>query len=232
MLHIKQLCDDVSMDAQGVLAVGKEKLHQLLAWIVAVDPAELERDVAVLRQNHGADADPEQLARVVFSRARWKATASGAAAGLPSTIATMLPAALADATVLYRAQANAAGRVALLYQPEFFREPEAGWELLVPIFGATSASEFLRDAGVLAGQTLSREAIRRYLSKETLNAFQRVMLRRFGVKVTQKMIITKSIPIVGAVIGGSWNYAEVTFVRNRVIRYFANQDLGSVESDT
>jgi hypothetical protein len=216
------------MDARGAFAVGKEKLHQLLAWIIAVDPSELERDVALLRAQHPSESDPERLASVVFSRARWKATATGAAAGLPSTVATMLPVALADATVLYRAQANAAGRVALLYQPGFFREPDAGWELLVPIFGASSASEFLRGAGVLAGQNLSREAIRSYLSKETLNTFQGVMLRRFGVKVTQKMIFTKSIPVVGAVIGGSWNFAEVTLVRNRVIRYFSNQDLGSV----
>jgi hypothetical protein len=210
------------------LDLGKQKLEELLTWIVEVDPDELSEDV----RGFGA-CDPrdsfalEERAHLAFSQLRWKATAVGAVAGMPGTVATMIPVALVEAGLFYRTQVKAAGRVALVYEPEFFSEPDAGWELLVPIFGARSVSDFLREVGVPPGEAPARSVIREHLSVETLSTLKRVMLRRFGIRVAQKMVITKTVPFVGAIIGGGWNYAEATLVRNRVVGYFAGRDLGS-----
>jgi hypothetical protein len=206
--------------------LGKQKLEQLLTWVVAVDPVELAEEVRGLGLRYPCEKpERDRLAQLVFTRARYKATFAGALAGLPGTVGSMIPAALLEAGVIYRTQVKAAGRVALIYEPSFFRESDASWELLVPIFGASTVSQFLREAGVAAGQMLTRELIREHLSKQTLATLKRVMLARFGIRVTQKMIITKSVPIVGALIGGTWNYAEVTLVRNRVLAYFAGREL-------
>jgi hypothetical protein len=208
------------------LELGKQKLEQLLTWVVAVDPVELGEDIRGLRPRQPYDkAERDRLSELVFSRARYKATFAGALAGMPSTVGSMIPAALLEAGVIYRTQVKAAGRVALIHEPDFFREPDAGWELLVPIFGASTVSQFLREAGVAAGQILTRDLIREHLSKQTLATLKRVMLARFGIRVTQKMIVTKTVPLVGALIGGTWNYVEVTIVKKRVLAYFAGREL-------
>lgn len=67
---------------------------------------------------------------------------------------------------------------------------------------------------------VTRVLIRKYLSKETLKQFQKIMLKYFGIKVTQKAVITKTLPIVGGLIGGTWNYIEVGQVQKRTIDYF------------
>lgn len=67
---------------------------------------------------------------------------------------------------------------------------------------------------------MTRAAIKKYLSKETLKAFQKILLKYFGIKVTQKGVITKTVPIVGGAIGGVWNYFEVTGIKKRTIQYF------------
>jgi len=77
---------------------------------------------------------------------------------------------------------------------------------------------------VLAGREATKQLIRKYLSKGALKTFQRVMLKIFGKKVLQQTLITKTVPIVGGVIGGSWNWIEMKLQGKRVIRYFAEAD--------
>ena len=48
------------------------------------------------------------------------------------------------------------------------------------------------------------------------------MLKYFGIKVTQKGIITKTVPVVGGVIGAGWNAVEVELMKRRVISYFSD----------
>lgn len=89
--------------------------------------------------------------------------------------------------------------------------------------GLNVGSQFLRELGIRGGMGVTRAAIKKYLSKETLKKFKKIMLKYFGKKVTQKGVITKTLPIVGGVIGGAWNYWEVTVIRKRTISYFEKQ---------
>jgi len=53
-----------------------------------------------------------------------------------------------------------------------------------------------------------------------LKAFQKIMLKYFGIKVTQKGVTTKTLPIVGGLIGGAWNYIEDGSIKRRITDYF------------
>lgn len=99
------------------------------------------------------------------------------------------------------------------------------WELLVPVLGITSGSQLLREFGIAGGQQLTKNMIRRYLAKDGLKQFQRLVLKLFGKKVLQRGLITKSVPIVGGAIGGTWNFVEVKIQGKRVIRYCSGEPL-------
>lgn len=201
-----------------------EALSKVLNWVVGVDSGEAIDQVKRLRERYPT-ANNEALAARLFAAARWKATGVGVVTGLPANPWVMVPAAVADLATVLRIETETVARVALIYDPAFFEQPDAAWELLVPVFGIDALSQFLRDVGVLGSMGVTRQLIRQHLSKETLRAFQKVMLKYFGIKVTQKGVISKSLPIVGAVIGGGWNFGEVTFLRNRTIAYFQNRPL-------
>lgn len=202
----------------------KDALSKALGWVVGIDSGEAIDHVKRLRERH-PEASNELLAAQLFGTARWKATSVGVLSGLPANPWVMVPAAVADLATVLRIETETVARVALIYDPAFFEQPDAAWELLVPVFGIDALSQFLRNLGVLGSMGLTRQLVRQYLSKETLRVFQKVMLKYFGVKVTQKSLISKTLPLVGAVIGGGWNFGEVTFLRRRTIAYFQDRPL-------
>ena len=73
---------------------------------------------------------------------------------------------------------------------------------------------------------VTRRSRRSGLSKETLTQFKRVMLKYFSMKVTQRAVITKTLPIIGGLIGGTWNYVELRVVGRRTYVYFAGKAAG------
>ena len=78
------------------------------------------------------------------------------------------------------------------------------WELLLLVFGLN-----LREIGVRGGMGVTRVLVKKYISKETIKQFQEIMLKNFRIKVTQKAVITKTLPNIGGFIVGIWNYIAV-----------------------
>jgi hypothetical protein len=72
--------------------------------------------------------------------------------------------------------------------------------------------------------------IRKYISRELLKAIIRFAARYLGLKLTQKAILTKAIPLVGGVIGATWNWIEVKRIGARGMKYYTDSDI-SVEPD-
>ncbi|WP_437812397.1 hypothetical protein [Sorangium sp. So ce1078] len=87
----------------------------------------------------------------------------------------------------------------------------------------------MRELTIRGGMGVSREAIKKVFTKETLRQFKRIMLKYFGLKVGQRSLIAKTLPVVGGVIGGAWNYNELRVVGDRVYAYFEGRELGSAE---
>lgn len=205
-------------------SVTDSKLVRLLEWVIDLEPRLIAHDASALKSRYPG-VNNEVLADHVFADARWKATASGALTGLPGNLLVAAPAALLDVTALLRLEAHAAARVACLYDPDFLQDEEAKWEVLVPVFGINVLSQIARQAGIQAGMAMSRKMLRKLVSKGSLSALKRILAQHFGARVSQRALITKTVPLVGALIGGAWNYGEVTLLRARCVRYFADQDL-------
>jgi hypothetical protein len=195
-------------------------LVKALEWVVDVDPAEMQWTVNQLREQRPG-LDPSGLARHIFSRARWKAAATGVATGLPANPWVMFPAAVADATAVLRIEAKAAAKTALIYDPRFFDDENARWELLVPLFGLHTTSQFLRELGILGSMGVTREVIRKAAASHGFCAVRNVAAKYLGVQLTQRAVVSKVLPVVGGAIGGAWNYAEVTLLGRRCINYFS-----------
>lgn len=196
-------------------------LMKALEWVVDIDPPAIAASVAAER-NKNLGISNKQLACKAFSKARWKATSTGVMTGLPANPWVAVPAATTDVAITLRTEVYAAARTAIIYDDTFFDDEDAKWELLIPVFGLNVGSQFAREIGIRGGMGVTRTAIRKYLSKETLKAFKKIMLKYFGIKVTQKGVITKTIPIIGGLIGGGWNYIEVGRIKSRTIAYFEN----------
>lgn len=151
--------------------------------------------------------------------------ATGIATGLPANPWIALPSAVFDVAATLKLEVLAAARVAIIYDADFFNNEDATWELLIPIFGLNIGSQALRELGVRGGMGLTRAGIKKYLSKETLKTFKKIMLKYFGIKVTQKGIITKMLPIAGGLIGGTWNYLEISGIKKRTLNYFEGKEI-------
>ena len=199
-------------------------LTKALEWVVEIDPPAIIASVKAEKEKYPNMTD-RKLAEKAFSSVRWKASSAGFITGLPSNPWTAVPAATTDVAITLRAEVAAVARVATIYDENFFDDEDAKWELLIPIFGINVTSQIVREFGIRGSMGVSRALIKKYLSKERLKKFKKIMLKYFGIKVTQKGVITKTLPIIGGLIGGTWNYVEVGAVRRRTIAYFEGHEI-------
>lgn len=206
------------------LSSESKALMKSLEWVIDIDPPAIIASVTADRKKR-PNVSNKKLAESAFSRARWKATAAGVVTGLPANPWVALPAATIDVAMTLKIEVIAAARVAVIYDPNFFDEDDSAWELLIPIFGINMGSQLLREAGIRGGMGITRAGIKKYLAKETLKQFKKFMLKYFGIKVTQKGIIIKTLPVVGGFIGGVWNYIEVSGIKKRTISYFEGREI-------
>ena len=102
-------------------------------------------------------------------------------------------------------------------------------ELLLPVLGGSVISQLGAEFGLKAAQTATREFVVRFINQRGLRVMNAVLTRVFGRRVTQRALITKTVPLVGCVIGGAWNAVEAEVIRNRTLRYLTDQSLDPVE---
>ncbi len=198
-------------------------LAKSLDWVLDIDPPAIITSVKSERES-SPYASNKALVDKVFSSAKWKATSTGFVTGLPANPWASVPISAVDVAATLRSEVSAVARAAVIYDEKFFDDLDAKWELLLPVFGLSLGSQFLREVGVRGGMEVTRVLIKQYLSKETLKQFKIIILKYFGIKVTEKAVITKTLPIVGGLIGSTWNYIEVNQVQKRTIDYFNARD--------
>ncbi len=76
--------------------------------------------------------------------------------------------------------------------------------------------------------TVTRNTIRSYISKGTLEAVQQFG-RSIGVKILQRTIIQYSIPVVSAAVGAGYNYATTRSIGAIAKAHFRQRDLAADE---
>ena len=194
---------------------------------MSFDVCKVRQEVMLLRRRF-PDATSYELAEQAFSDVRLRVTAAGAAMGLAANPLLSLAGALADLSVTTRAQLFAAACAAELLIPGFLDSDTARYELLVPVLGSSVISQLAVEFGLKAAKTATREVVVRLINQRSLRLINAVITKVFGRRVTQRAVITKTIPIVGCLIGGVWNAMEVEVIRSRTLRYLTNQFMDPV----
>ena len=75
------------------------------------------------------------------------------------------------------------------------------------------------------GQKITQELIRRYLSEGLMKSVTRLASRYLFVHVTEKAIVSKTVPLIGAGIGAGWNWLEVKAVGRRAMHYYQHKGI-------
>jgi hypothetical protein len=168
---------------------------------------------------------PAELAESAIRVARrWGAT-MGAATGAVASPITMLPAAAADALAMLRIEAKLAGVIAALLDPASLLDEVAFRHDVAVVVFPGAVSQALRKLGVRLGEHATKQLIRRYASAAVIKQTAEQVSRTLGVKLTQKAVATKAVPVVGAGIGAVWNWVEVQAIGRRAIRYHGGESM-------
>ncbi|HZN66582.1 MAG TPA: hypothetical protein VFB66_14935 [Tepidisphaeraceae bacterium] len=204
-------------------------LENFLDWVVP-DPHECRRAAERLRAEYaGQELSDEELAkRAVASARRWAAGA-GAATGAAANPLIAIPAAMADMAAVLKIEGTMAGTVAALLDPASLDDANTFQVDVLTIVFPGAISQALRQLGVRWGQKLTKDLIRKHLTEGLLKAAARVAKRYLFLHVTEKAIVSKTVPIVGAGIGAGWNWLELKAVGNRAIRYYQRKGIGPSE---
>jgi hypothetical protein len=202
------------------------KLMQALDWAMAVEPSDCKARVEALRRAYPKANDRQLAQRFVSSQAR-RGGLEGFATGLLTNPFVMVPGALVDLRYILRVYAIMTAVVGHINNPNYFDDPDWETDAYATMLGAKVVSQALRDVGVAGGKQTTKVLIRKYLSKEVLKAIKRWVLKYLGRRVTQRALIAKIVPVIGGIIGGSWNFVEIRVVGKRVIRYHFDGELAN-----
>ena len=198
-------------------------LENVLDWVVP-DQAECRNAAAALVARH-PDLSREALARHAISSAQTWAAGAGAATGAAANPLIALPAALADMAAVLRIEGTMAGTVAALIDPASLDNPAAFQADILTVVFPGAVSQALRQLGVRWGRRLTKQLIRRYLTEGLVKSVTRFSSRYLFVHLTEKAIVSKTVPLVGAGIGAGWNWLEVKAVGTRALHYYQNKGI-------
>lgn len=189
-----------------------------------VPPADSCRSKAEeLRRAYPKKSNRELADRAISTAQKW-AAATGAASGVVGNPFAAGGLAVADLGYMLRAEAQLVGTIAAIFDIDSTRDPASFQADVLAMLFPGVVSEVLSNLGVQAGKTTTRTLIRKYISKDVLKMVIKFAAKYLGIKVTQKALIAKSLPVVGAAIGGTWNWIEIKRVGHSAIRYFESAE--------
>jgi hypothetical protein len=137
----------------------------------------------------------------------------------------MIPASGVDVLAVLKTEAALAGVIAALIAPDGLSDEETfKTDILVILFPA-AVSNALQTLGVQAGRQTSKVLVRKYIRGGVLKAIIKFAAKYLGIKLTQRALITKVMPIVGSAIGGTWNWAEVRRMGRRALEYHKGSEI-------
>jgi hypothetical protein len=199
-------------------------LDNVLEWVVP--DREQCRKAAADFAAQNPQKTPEELARLAIGSAQTWAAAAGGATGAAANPLIMVPAAIADMAAVLRIEGFMAGTVAALLDAESLDDPKKFQADVITIIFPGAVSQALRQLGVRWGQQSTKELIRKYFTENLLKSVTSLASRYLFVHVTEKALVSKTVPLIGAGIGAGWNYLELKAVGNRAIRYYQMKGIG------
>ncbi len=192
-------------------------VKQILSWVIP-DADNCRRAAEELRLAN-PNMTAEQHARQAVKDARKWAASVGAATGAVASPLTMFPAAIADAAAMLKLEGKLAGTVAALLDAESLNDPDAfRRDIIFNVFPG-AVSQLIRRMGVRASEEAMKNFLRRTLTREASKEMVERSAKMLGIRLTEKALATKAVPLVGAGIGAAWNWVEIQTVGNRAVNY-------------
>jgi len=192
-------------------------LEQILTWLIP-DPADCRKSAEEMRLEN-PNASAEAHARRAVKQARKWAASIGGATGLAAGPFTMMPAAVADAAAMLRLEGKLAGTVAALLDPDSLDDAETFRKEILRVVFPGAVSQALRRLGVRAGEEATKSVVRKLVGREAGKELGERAVKFLGIRLTEKAVATKTVPLVGAAIGAGWNWFELQAVGNRAVSY-------------
>ena len=192
-------------------------IDQILSWLIP-DPAECRREAQELRLSD-PNATAEELARKAVKDARKWAAAIGGATGAVASPVTMLPAAVADMAAMLKLEGKLAGTVGALLDPDSLNDADTFRKEIISVVFPGAISQALRKLGIRASEEATKNLVRKLIGREAVKDLTERAAKMLGIRLTEKAIATKAVPLVGAGIGAAWNFVEVQAVGNRAVAY-------------
>jgi hypothetical protein len=192
-------------------------LDSMLQWLIP-DPDDCRKLAADVRLEDPS-ATALQAARTAVKSARAWGAAAGATTGLAASPFTMLPAAVADMAAMLRIEGRMAGTIAALLDPDSLGDPVKFRRDILRVVFPGAVSQALRRLGVRVGEQATKAVIEKYASRALMKEIGEQAVKRLGVRITQKAVATKAVPLIGAGIGGAWNWLEIQAIGRRAIEY-------------
>lgn len=183
-------------------------------------PDEVRRKAKELRDAWPGASEDELAERAIKTSKRWAAV-YGVGSGVATNPLAMIPAAAADMGLTMRSEAYLVGVIGALKAPSTLDHIESFHADILAAMFPNAVSQALREVGVQAGRATTRTLVRKYISGNLLRAIIAFAAKYLGVKLTQRAIISKSVPLVGAVIGATWNWVDVERCGRRAVKYFS-----------
>lgn len=205
-------------------------LDNVLDWVVP-DREQCRKAAADFAALNPGET-PEQLARRAIGSAQTWAAAAGGATGAAANPLIMVPAAIADMAAVLRIEGVMAGTVAALLEPESLDDPARFQADIITVVFPGAVSQALRQVGVRWGRQITQDLIRKYFTEGLLKSVGALTSRYLFVHVTEKALVSKTVPLIGAGIGAGWNYLELKAVGNRAVRYYQHKGIGPSERPT
>jgi hypothetical protein len=205
-----------------IVRVPNLDLDQILAWLMP-DPADCRREAQELRLTD-PNATSEQIARRAIKDSRKWAAAIGGATGAVASPVTMLPAAVADMAAMLRLEGKLAGTIAALLDPDSLDDADTFRKEILTVVFPGAISQALRKVGIRASEEATKNLVRKLVSREFVKDLSERAAKMLGIRLTEKAIATKAIPLVGAGIGAAWNFVEIQAVGGRAIGYHLGLD--------
>jgi hypothetical protein len=194
-----------------------QDLAKLLIWLIP-NPSDCAIAAEELRLSHPNLSDADRARLAVKESRKWAASIGGAT-GLAANPITMLPAVLADAAAMLKLEGNLAGTIAALLDPDSLADKETFRREIIRSVFPGAISQALRKLGIKAGENVTKAVIRKALSREVTKEIGERAIKFLGIRLSEKAIATKTIPLVGAGIGAAWNWIEIQAVGKRAIEY-------------
>lgn len=176
-----------------------------------------------LRRAHPGVSN-EALAQKAVQQAKTLLATTGALTGAVANPVAMVPLAAGELALVVNREAHLAGVIAALLDPHSMEDPDTFSADILAILFPGAVSQALGQFAVRAGQRTTKTLLRKVLTKDVLRAIIKFAARWLGLKLTQRAIITKAVPLVGAAIGAGWNWAEVGALGKRAITYYSEDD--------